>query len=60
MPAGIFGSFLLIKTMGLANNVYAQVGLIMLVGLLGKNAVLDRGVRGAEARGGHDRARGGY
>lgn len=40
LPAGIFGSFLLIKVMGLANNVYAQVGLIMLVGLLGKNAVL--------------------
>lgn len=37
---GIFGSFLLLKTMGLANDVYAQVGLIMLVGLLGKNAVL--------------------
>jgi hydrophobe/amphiphile efflux-1 (HAE1) family protein len=40
LPAGIFGSFLLIKTMGLANNIYAQVGLVMLVGLLGKNAVL--------------------
>jgi len=37
---GIFGSFLLLKAMGLANDVYAQVGLIMLVGLLGKNAVL--------------------
>ncbi len=37
---GIFGSFLLLKVMGLANDVYAQVGLIMLVGLLGKNAVL--------------------
>ena len=37
---GIFGSFLLLKTMGLANDVYAQIGLIMLVGLLGKNAVL--------------------
>ena len=37
---GIFGSFLLLKSMGLANDVYAQVGLIMLVGLLGKNAVL--------------------
>jgi len=37
---GIFGSFLSLKTMGLANDVYAQVGLIMLVGLLGKNAVL--------------------
>lgn len=40
LPPGIFGSFLLLKMMGLANDVYAQVGLIMLVGLLGKNAVL--------------------
>ncbi|MBU6338427.1 MAG: efflux RND transporter permease subunit [Rickettsiales bacterium] len=40
LPPGIFGSFLLLKLMGLANDVYAQVGLIMLVGLLGKNAVL--------------------
>ncbi|WNB77406.1 efflux RND transporter permease subunit [Methylomonas koyamae] len=40
LPAGIFGSFLLLKTMGLANDVYSQVGLVMLVGLLGKNAVL--------------------
>lgn len=37
---GIFGSFMLLKVMGLSNDVYAQVGLIMLVGLLGKNAVL--------------------
>ncbi len=37
---GVFGSFLLLKTMGLANDIYAQIGLIMLVGLLGKNAVL--------------------
>jgi HAE1 family hydrophobic/amphiphilic exporter-1 len=37
---GVFGSFLLLKTMGLANDVYAQIGLIMLIGLLGKNAVL--------------------
>lgn len=40
LPPGVFGSFLLIKTMGLANDIYAQVGLVMLVGLLGKNAVL--------------------
>ncbi|MBO3271533.1 efflux RND transporter permease subunit [Hymenobacter defluvii] len=40
LPAGIFGSFLFIKMLGLANNIYAQVGLVMLVGLLGKNAVL--------------------
>ncbi|SFW71295.1 hydrophobic/amphiphilic exporter-1, HAE1 family [Sinomicrobium oceani] len=40
LPIGIFGSFLLLKIMGLANDVYAQIGVIMLVGLLGKNAVL--------------------
>ena len=40
IPPGIFGSFLLLKVMGLSNDVYAQIGLIMLVGLLGKNAVL--------------------
>jgi HAE1 family hydrophobic/amphiphilic exporter-1 len=40
LPPGIFGSFFLLKLMGLANDIYAQVGLIMLVGLLGKNAVL--------------------
>jgi HAE1 family hydrophobic/amphiphilic exporter-1 len=40
LPAGVFGSFLLIKGLGLANDIYAQVGLVMLVGLLGKNAVL--------------------
>ena len=40
LPAGIFGSFALLKLLGLANDVYAQVGLVMLVGLLGKNAVL--------------------
>jgi HAE1 family hydrophobic/amphiphilic exporter-1 len=30
----------MLKAMGLANDVYAQIGLIMLIGLLGKNAVL--------------------
>lgn len=40
LPAGVFGSFLLVKLMGLENNIYAQVGLVMLIGLLGKNAVL--------------------
>jgi len=40
LPIGVFGSFFLLKIMGLANDVYAQIGIIMLVGLLGKNAVL--------------------
>ncbi len=40
LVAGVFGSFLFIKLTGLANDIYAQVGLVMLVGLLGKNAVL--------------------
>jgi len=40
LPVGVFGALLLIKVMGLANDIYAQVGLVMLVGLLGKNAVL--------------------
>ncbi|MCW2120913.1 efflux RND transporter permease subunit [Flavobacterium sp. 7A] len=40
LPPGIFGAFMLIKFAGVANDIYAQVGLVMLVGLLGKNAVL--------------------
>jgi HAE1 family hydrophobic/amphiphilic exporter-1 len=40
LPVGIFGSFLLLRLMGLSNDVYAQIGLVMLVGLLGKNAIL--------------------
>jgi hydrophobic/amphiphilic exporter-1 (mainly G- bacteria), HAE1 family len=40
LPVGLFGSFLFLKAMGLANDVYAQIGLVMLVGLLGKNAIL--------------------
>ncbi len=40
LPVGIFGTFFMLKIMGLENNIYAQIGLIMLVGLLGKNAVL--------------------
>lgn len=40
LPVGVFGSYLLLQLMGLQNDIYAQIGLIMLVGLLGKNAVL--------------------
>ncbi|SFW32625.1 efflux RND transporter permease subunit [Nitrosovibrio sp. Nv17] len=40
LPPGIFGAFLLLKEAGLANDVYSQLGMVMLIGLLGKNAVL--------------------
>ncbi|MFT3932448.1 MAG: efflux RND transporter permease subunit [Chitinophagaceae bacterium] len=40
LPAGIFGAFLFLKILGLENNIYAQVALVMLIGLLGKNAIL--------------------
>lgn len=40
LPTGIFGAFLFLKLLGLENNIYAQIAVIMLIGLLGKNAVL--------------------
>lgn len=40
LPAGIFGAFLFLQMLGLENNIYAQVAMVMLIGLLGKNAVL--------------------
>ncbi|MFT3703770.1 MAG: efflux RND transporter permease subunit [Agriterribacter sp.] len=40
LPAGIFGAFLFLKLFGLENNIYAQIAMVMLIGLLGKNAVL--------------------
>ncbi|WP_437918714.1 efflux RND transporter permease subunit [Sphingobacterium sp. LRF_L2] len=40
IPTGIVGAFASIKAIGLDNNIYVQVGLIMLVGLLAKNAIL--------------------
>ena len=40
LPTGILGAFLFLKITGLENNIYAQVALVMLIGLLGKNAIL--------------------
>ncbi|WP_207534369.1 efflux RND transporter permease subunit [Desertivirga arenae] len=40
VPTGIFGVFAFIGLTGIENNIYVQVGLIMLVGLLAKNAIL--------------------
>ncbi|MFC4870407.1 efflux RND transporter permease subunit [Negadavirga shengliensis] len=40
LPTGVFGAFFVLYLVGLQNNIYAQVALIMLIGLLGKNAIL--------------------
>lgn len=40
VPTGILGVFLFIGFAGIDNNIYVQVGLIMLIGLLAKNAIL--------------------
>ncbi len=40
LPTGVFGAFFFLKLAGLENNIYAQVALVMLIGLLGKNAIL--------------------
>jgi HAE1 family hydrophobic/amphiphilic exporter-1 len=40
IPLGVFGVMLFINMMGIENNIYVQVGLIMLIGLLAKNAIL--------------------
>jgi len=40
LPTGIFGAFVFLKLIGLENNIYAQVSMVMLIGILGKNAVL--------------------
>lgn len=40
LPTGIAGAFFSLKLAGLENNIYAQVALVMLIGLLGKNAIL--------------------
>lgn len=40
LPTGIFGAFLMLTALGLENNIYAQIAMLMLIGLLGKNAIL--------------------
>lgn len=40
LPAGLFGAFGSLYLVGLQNNIYAQVATVMLIGLLGKNAIL--------------------
>ncbi len=40
VPCGLMGSFLFAKMLGLENNIYLQTGIIMLIGLLAKTAIL--------------------
>ena len=40
IPFGLMGSFVFAKMFGIDNNIYLQIALIMLIGLLAKNAIL--------------------
>lgn len=40
VPIGVFGAYIVTKIAGLENNVFFQIALIMLIGLLAKNAIL--------------------
>lgn len=40
LPVGVFGALLLLWLTGLENNIYAQIAMVMLIGILGKNAIL--------------------
>lgn len=40
VPFGLMGSFIFAKMLGISNNIYLQIALIMLIGLVAKNAIL--------------------
>lgn len=40
LPIGLFGALFFLMLLGLENNIYAQIAMIMLIGILGKNAIL--------------------
>jgi HAE1 family hydrophobic/amphiphilic exporter-1/multidrug efflux pump len=40
LPIGVFGAFLGVNLLGLENNVYVQIGIVALMGLAAKNAIL--------------------
>ncbi len=40
LPIGVFGAFIGVNAVGLENNVYVQIGIVTLMGLAAKNAIL--------------------
>lgn len=52
VPCGLMGSFLFAQLFGLENNIYLQTGLIMLIGLLAKTAILITDFAGERRRSG--------
>lgn len=52
VPCGLMGSFLFARLFGLENNIYLQTGLIMLIGLLAKTAILITDYAGERRRSG--------
>ena len=52
VPCGLMGSFLFARLFGLENNIYLQTGLIMLIGLLAKTAILITDFAGERRRSG--------
>ena len=52
VPCGLMGSFLFAQMFGLENNIYLQTGLIMLIGLLAKTAILITDFAGERRRSG--------
>ena len=44
VPMAVLGALGLVALRGMSNDVYCQIGLVMLIGLSAKNSILDRGV----------------